>query len=78
MGRAERDAKIYTRRSDGFSLRAIAREFKLAVETVRGIAKRMERKAKCRESAVGLGRVNFRKSPVPQDKMRVTLGCDAP
>jgi Mor family transcriptional regulator len=57
MGRAERDAKIYTRRIDGFSLRAIAREFELAVETVREIAKRMERKAKCRERAVGLGRV---------------------
>jgi hypothetical protein len=29
-------------------LRAIAREFELAVETVRGIAKRMERKTKWR------------------------------
>jgi hypothetical protein len=44
-GRAQRDAQIYV--IDGLTLRAIAREFKLAVETVRVIAKRMECKAKC-------------------------------
>ena len=58
VARAERDAKIYGRRIDGFSLRAIAREFKLSAETVREIAKRMERKAKWREHAVGLSKVN--------------------
>jgi DNA-binding CsgD family transcriptional regulator len=47
-GKAERNAKIYARRIEGFTLRAIAREFELAVETVRGIAKRMERKTKWR------------------------------
>lgn len=47
-GKAERNAKIYARRIEGFTLRAIAREFELAVETVRGIAKCMERKAKWR------------------------------
>jgi hypothetical protein len=35
---AERDAKIHARRIEGFTLRAIARELKLAVETVRVIA----------------------------------------
>jgi Mor family transcriptional regulator len=57
-GRAERDAKIYARRIEGFTLRAIAREFKLAVETMRVIAKRMERKAKWRERAIRLGGIN--------------------
>jgi Mor family transcriptional regulator len=57
-GKAERDAKIYARRIEGFTLKAIAREFKLAVETVRQIARRMERKAKWRERAVRLGGIN--------------------
>jgi hypothetical protein len=57
-GRAERDAQIYARRIEGFSLRVIAREFKLAVETVRQIGKRMERKAKWRERAIRLGGIN--------------------
>jgi Mor family transcriptional regulator len=57
-GRAERDAKIYARRIEGFTLRAIAREFNLAVETVRRIAKRMEHKAKWRERAIRLGGTN--------------------
>jgi DNA-directed RNA polymerase specialized sigma24 family protein len=57
-GRAERDAKIYARRIEGFTWRAIAREFNLAVETVRVIAKRMECKAKWRERGVRLGGVN--------------------
>jgi hypothetical protein len=33
---AERDAKIYARSIEGFALRAIARELKLAVETGAG------------------------------------------
>ena len=57
-GRAERDAQIYARRIEGFTLRAIASEFKLSVERVREIAKRMERKAKWRERAIRLGGVN--------------------
>jgi hypothetical protein len=48
VARAERDAQIYARRIEGFTLRAMAREFKLAVETVRVITKRMERKAEWR------------------------------
>ena len=39
-------------------MRAIAREFKLAVETVRVIGKRMERKAKWREHMAKLGSVD--------------------
>jgi hypothetical protein len=57
-GRAERDAKIYARRIEGFTLRAIASEFKLSVERVREIAKRMERKAKWCERGVRLGDSN--------------------
>jgi hypothetical protein len=57
-GRAERDAKIYARRIEGFTLRAIASEFKLSVERVREIAKRMERKAKWRDRAIRLGGTN--------------------
>jgi Mor family transcriptional regulator len=57
-GRAERDAKIYARRIEGFTLRAIASEFKLSVERVREIAKRMERKAKWRERTIRLGGTN--------------------
>jgi Mor family transcriptional regulator len=57
-GRAERDAKIYARRIEGFTLREIAREFKLSVERVRVIARRMEHKAKWRERGVRLGGVN--------------------
>jgi transposase len=44
--RAERNAKIYARRIDGMTLAAIAHEFDLAIETIREITKRMERKAK--------------------------------
>ena len=58
-GRAERDAKIYARRIEGFSLRSIAREFKLAVETVRIIGKRMERKAKWHEYTWGVEPIDF-------------------
>jgi Mor family transcriptional regulator len=57
-GKAERDAKIYARRIEGFTLKVIAREFKLAVETVRQIARRMERKANWCERAVRLGGIN--------------------
>jgi Mor family transcriptional regulator len=57
-GKAERNAKIYARRIEGFTLRAIAREFKLSVERVREIAKHMERKAKWRARAVSLGGTN--------------------
>jgi DNA-binding CsgD family transcriptional regulator len=57
-GSAKRDAKIYARRIQGFTLRAIAREFKLAVETVRVITKRMERKAEWCARAVRLGGIN--------------------
>jgi hypothetical protein len=58
VARAERDAKIYARRIEGFTLRAIAREFNLAVETVRVIIKRMERKAEWRARAFRLGGIN--------------------
>jgi hypothetical protein len=56
--RAERDAKIYARRIEGFTFRAIAREFGLSVAWVREIAMAMERKAKWRERAIRLGGVN--------------------
>jgi Mor family transcriptional regulator len=56
--RAERDAKIHARRIEGFTLRAIASEFKLSVERVREIAKRMEHRAKWRERAIRLGGAN--------------------
>jgi DNA-directed RNA polymerase specialized sigma24 family protein len=57
-GKAERDAKIYARRIEGFSFGAIAKEFGLTRETVRQIARRMERKAKWRERGVRLGGIN--------------------
>jgi DNA-binding CsgD family transcriptional regulator len=46
--RAWRSAEIYARRGSGLTLTAIAREFQLSRETVREIARRMERKAKWR------------------------------
>jgi Mor family transcriptional regulator len=48
-GKAERDAKIHARRIEGRTLAAIGREFNLSRETIRQIARRMERKAKWRE-----------------------------
>ena len=57
---ADRNAKIYARRCGGLTLRAISREFQLSVETVREIAKRMERKARWRAAKANgkpLGRV---------------------
>lgn len=56
--RSETDFKIYARRIEGFSFQAIANEFKLSRETVRQIARRMERKAKWRERGVRLGGIN--------------------
>jgi ribosomal protein S14 len=44
--KASRNAEIYARRCSGLTLTAIAREFQLSRETVREIARRMERKAK--------------------------------
>jgi DNA-binding NarL/FixJ family response regulator len=44
--KASRNAEIYARRCSGLTLTAIAREFQLSSETVREIARRMERKAK--------------------------------
>jgi transposase len=58
MDRVERDAKIYARRIEGLTLRAIANEFKLTRETVRLITRRMERKANWRERGLRLGGVN--------------------
>ena len=58
-GRAERAAMIYAKRSDGFSLRAIAREFNLSVEAVRETAKRMERKAKWLKYAVQINKADI-------------------
>jgi hypothetical protein len=46
---AERDAKIYARRIEGFSCKAIANEFGLSKVRVWEIAKHMARKAKWRE-----------------------------
>jgi hypothetical protein len=48
-GRAERDAKIYARRIEGFTCKAIARDFGLSKVRVWEIAKHMARKAKFRE-----------------------------
>jgi Mor family transcriptional regulator len=47
--RAERDAKIYARRIEGVTCKAIAREFGLSKVRVWEIAKHMARKAKWRE-----------------------------
>jgi hypothetical protein len=47
--RAERDAKIYARRNEGFTCKAIAREFGLSKARVWEIAMHMARKAKWRE-----------------------------
>jgi Mor family transcriptional regulator len=44
--KAWRNAEIYARRCSGLTLKAIAREFQLSKETVREIARRMERKAR--------------------------------
>jgi DNA-binding NarL/FixJ family response regulator len=44
--KAWRNAEIYARRCSGLTLKAIAREFRLSKETVREIARRMERKAR--------------------------------
>jgi transposase len=57
-GKEERDAQIYARRIEGFSFQAIANEFGLTRETVRQIARRMERKAKWRERGVRHGGVH--------------------
>jgi Mor family transcriptional regulator len=43
---ADRNAAIYVRRCSGLTLTAIAREFQLSKETVREIARRLERKAR--------------------------------
>jgi DNA-directed RNA polymerase specialized sigma24 family protein len=56
--RAERDSKIYARRIEGFTLKAIANEFGLSVTRVRDIAMRMERKAGWRKRAIRLGGIN--------------------
>jgi len=58
LRRAERDAKIYARRIEGFTFREIAREFGLSVARVREIAIAMERKAKWRARAVRLGGID--------------------
>jgi hypothetical protein len=47
--RAERDAKIYARRIEGLTLKAIGLEFGLSIARVREIAKDLERQAKWRE-----------------------------
>ena len=47
--KAERDARIYARRSDGLTLAAIGREFGLSTETVRIVVKQMKLKAWWRE-----------------------------
>jgi hypothetical protein len=57
-GMAALSAEIYARRIQGFSLRAIAREFKVSVARVREIAMDMERKAKWRARAVSHGGSN--------------------
>jgi lambda repressor-like predicted transcriptional regulator len=44
--KAWRNAEIYARRCSGLTLTAIARELQLSRETVREIARRMERKAR--------------------------------
>ena len=46
--RAERDVRIYARRSEGLTFAVIAREFSLNHETVRVIVRRMDRIAKRR------------------------------
>jgi hypothetical protein len=43
---AKRNAAIYARRCSGLALKEIGREFRLTKETVRGIARRLERKAR--------------------------------
>jgi hypothetical protein len=47
---ADRNAKIYARRSGGLTLAALSQEFQLSKETVREISRRMERKAKWRSA----------------------------
>jgi hypothetical protein len=44
--KAWRNAEIYASRCSGVTLKAIARDFQLSKETVREIARRMERKAR--------------------------------
>ena len=56
FSRAERDDDIYARRIEGHTLAAIGREFNLTKETIRGIALRMERKAKWHEIAANAWR----------------------
>jgi hypothetical protein len=48
-GKAERDAEIFARRNDGFTLAEIGLEFGLTKETVRLAVRRMDRKAMWRE-----------------------------
>ena len=57
--RAERNARIYARRLDGLTLAAIAHEFNLAIETVRDITRRMERKARWRKCTAQLRGAQF-------------------
>jgi hypothetical protein len=51
--REERDAKIYARRIEGRTLKAIGLEFGLCPARVREIAMAMARQAKWREYAIG-------------------------
>ena len=46
---AARNAKIFSRRIDGLTFAAIAREFELSTETVRLTIRQMDRKAMWRE-----------------------------
>ena len=46
---AERDEKIYARRIEGLTLKAIAQEFGLSIPRVWEIAKDLERQSKWRE-----------------------------
>jgi hypothetical protein len=56
--RAERDAKIYARRVEGLTLKAIGLEFGLCPARVREIAMAMERQAKWRQYAIGVDGIN--------------------
>jgi hypothetical protein len=56
--RVERDAKIYARRIEGLTLRAIGVEFGLSVGRVREIALAMERQARWRGYAIDVDGIN--------------------